>query len=854
MSLIPTNPLEFSSGRGLKRLLLAAAAVLAPAAALADPAQPVLAAGPEAALAVGPAAADASTVQELVVTGLRGGEKRTVTDSPAPIDVVRGQELVQTGKVGLKEVLNELVPSFNLPGINGGGTSWTVRAITLRGLNGDQALFLVNGKRRHTTALINNLARVGNGGVPVDLDLIPVDAIDHIEVLRDGAAAQYGSDAIAGVINIILKSGANGGQVDVTGGQNYAGDGTTGHVAGDFGVALPNDGVFHFAFDAKASGRASRQINATLAQVYNPLFDAATGKYDISDPRNATVDRSQWGHGYGPGEEQIYSSSYNAELPLNENFKAYSFATLSYRNSRKNTGSFLPNDINSLPEIYPNGFNAERRIFEVDYQVTGGVKGQAVGWDWDLSSSYGRDGDRLDAQNTLNATLGPTSPTSFHLADQNYDQWTNTLDVSRDVQGPFGHPITVAVGAEQRWERYQIQPGDPLSYAVGDYVIPSGYYAGQHPRPGLASYNGTSPAESGSASRNNFAGYVDLSTNLTSKWYLGAAGRFEHYTEGVGDTASGKVSTRYEFLPGFAFRGTVSNGFRAPSLAQTIYASNTISGQVAPDGTFLLIPTKVLPVDSSAAQALGAQPLKPEKSINYSAGFTADPGHGVTFTVDAYEIRISDRILQTGLLRSAGIDALLAPFGLPPGSSAQFFTNAVSTRTRGVDAVLAYDRDLGDLGNLRLSAAYSWNKTAITHFNPTPAPLVGMNLVLFDRQRQGDLTVATPRDKFILSADWKVWRFNVDARVTRYGTYTEIGTPSLPSTDRTFSAKWISDLDVSYDVTKSTTVGVGANNLFDVYPDRIGIIDPKTGMGQYGNFSPFGITGGFYYARLTQRF
>ena len=825
-----------SSSRLRRRLLLLTAAWLTPAiaAAATPPAAGGGSGGAVAATDAG-AAVDAAVVQELVVTGLRGGERRTITSSPAPIDVVSNKELARTGKVGLKEVLNQLVPSFDLPGVNGGGTSWTVRAITLRGLNGDQALFLVNGKRRHGTALINNLARVGNGGAPVDLDLIPVDAI-------------------AGVINIILKSGAEGGAIDATIGQYYQGDGQTGHVAADFGLGLPNGGFAHFAFDAKSNARATRQQPASLAQVYNPLFDPATGHYDIPDPRNLTVDRTRWGHSYGPGDEKIYSGSYNAELPLNQNLKLYSFATLSYRNARKNTGSFLPNDINSLPEIYPDGFDAERRIFETDYQVTGGVKGDLGAWALDLSSTYGRDGVRLDARNTLNATLGPTSPTSFHLADQNFDQWTNTLDLSRQLGGPLGRPVTLAVGLEHRWERYEILAGDPLSYAVGNYVIPSGIYAGQHPRPGLASFNGTSPAEAGSVSRNNFAGYVDLSTNLTSNWYLGAAGRFEHYTEGVGDTFSGKVSSRYEFLPGFAFRGTVSNGFRAPSLAQTIYASNTITGQVDQFGNFVLIPTKVLPVNSPAAQALGATPLRPEKSINYSAGFTADPGHGVTFTLDAYEIRISDRILQTGLLRGPGIDPLLAPFGLPPGSSAQFFTNAVSTRTRGVDAVLAYNRDLGRLGELQLSAAYSWNRTWITHFNATPTPLVGMNLVLFDRQRQGDLTVATPRDKFILSANWRWSRVNLDAHLTRYGSYTEIGTPSLPSTDRTFSAKWITDLDVSYDVSSRTTVGVGANNLFDTYPDRIGIVDPKTGQFQYGYFSPFGVTGGFYYARLTQRF
>ncbi|MDE1149888.1 MAG: TonB-dependent receptor [Azospirillaceae bacterium] len=819
-----------------RALLLATALVLPMAAQAADQPAPVTDA----------AAPDTAPVDELVVTGLRGGERKAAIDSPSPIDVVGADQLAATGKVGLKELLNELVPSFNLPGVNGGGTSWTVRSTTMRGLNGDQVLVLVNGKRRHNTALINNLARIANGGVPVDLDLIPVASIDHIEVLRDGAAAQYGSDAIAGVINVILKEGGDSGSVESSLGQNYGGDGFTKHVAADYGFDLPQQGFVNLAADYKDNQSASRAAPTSVARLYNPL---ANGQ---PDPREATADRTFYGGGYGPGQETIYSGSYNAELPVGDDVTLYSFSTVSKRRSRKNTGSFLPNNINSLPEIYPDGFNALRRIYETDFQATVGGRGTIGPWAWDLSTTYGRDDAKLDGENTLNATLGPDSPTYFHLADQIFDQVTTDLDVSRPLDVGLSAPVTLAWGLEHRYERYEIDPGDPASYAIGNYVIPTGYYAGQHPQPGLASYSGTSPADSGAIARNNGAAYIDLSTNLTPAWSVDAAGRVEHYSGDVGDTASGKLATRYEIAPGYALRGTVSNGFRAPSLAQSIFASSTFTGTVDAAGNYITLPVKVLPATSGEAKALGATPLTPEKSTNYSVGFTAEPVHGLEFTLDAYRIDITDRIVETGLLTGTAVSSVLQAAGFAPGLSAQYYTNAADTRTDGMDAVAHYLVDLDQAGDLRLGAAYSWNRTYITSLKPTPTQLSSLGYALFDRQKQADLTDGTPRGKAIFSADWHWDRLHVGTRLTRYGSYTEAGT--VAANDRTYSAKWITDLDVGVDVTDRVSLSVGANNLFDVYPDTIGIVDAKTGLNKYGLFSPFGITGGYYYTRVGVKF
>ncbi|MGR4865918.1 TonB-dependent receptor plug domain-containing protein [Caulobacter sp. LARHSG274] len=829
----------------------------------------------------------AVAVEGVIVTGARG-VRRTVADSPAPVDVISSEQLTATGKVGLKEVLNTLVPSFNLPGINGGGTSWTVRAITMRGLNGDQALFLVNGKRRHGTALINNLARVGRGGAPVDLDLIPASAIERIEVLRDGASAQYGSDAIAGVVNIILKKDAEGGSFSYIGGQNYLGDGDTRSATLNYGLPLGHQGGFvQLALDWKNNEAASRSVPSRAQYLYQPTVTTAGGVTTVTpDPRDATADRYYWGKSYGPGEEDILAASYNAELPWND-LTLYSTGTLSHRASKKNTGSFLPNlapvagvtpgrpqNRNSLPEVYPDGFNALRRIFELDLQTTVGARGQVRGWDWDLSTTFAQDHAQLDGQNTLNATLGPASPNYFHLSTHQFQQWTTNLDVTRAFEGLLPRPLQVSWGLEQRYEHFRIEPGDAASYAVGDYVIPAGQpFAGLRPNPGLASYAGTAPEDAGSVSRNVYAAYVDVGTNLTENWYVGVAGRHERYTGDVGDTTSGKLTTRWEFLPGYAVRATVSNGFRAPSLAQSVFASSTINGNLcaaAPNnvfrgapctpGEYLTFPTKVLRADSSEAQALGAAPLKPETSTNYSFGITAEPTSRLRVTLDAYQIDIDDRIVDTSnldlsaaqLASQPALTSLLARF--PQGLAATYYTNAVSTRTTGVDLVGEYAFDLGEWGRLNLNAAYAFNKTKITQRIETPAVLkaVNPNLVLFDRQKIADLTVGTPRKKLILGALWSRDTVTASLRTTRYGQYTEAGTSA--DLDRTYSAKWVTDLDIAWDVRPTTNVAIGANNLFDRHPDKIGVINPDTGMNQFGIFSPFGITGGYYYARLTQRF
>lgn len=781
----------------------------------------------------------AGDVKDVVVTTGSRGQEFTVTDSPVPIDVVAGEKLMQTGKTNLSEILNDLLPSFNLAAVPGQDASSVVRPASLRGLNADQVLVLVNGKRRHNSAVLNVASRLNNGSAPIDLDLIPLSLIDHIEVLRDGAAAQYGSDAIAGVINIILKSSIEGDNATTTTGRNYGGDGGLLQQTLSLSSELGSGGFLDIGLDARYKNRSSNAGKATGA-FYHPLADGSP------DPRENTVNRQVLFSGGNP-ESKSATIGYNAELPITSSLRLYSFSTLSARDSNVGFNFRRPNSVNAVPSIYPDGYTPKFSIKENDFQVAVGGKGKMADWNFDLSSTYGRNDAAFYLSRSANASIGPSTNTNFYNGSLIFDQVTTNLDLTRAFAVGMAKPMQVSYGLEHRYERYTTKAGNPDSYIDGGYVIPSGPLAGERPSPGSQGFSGFRAEEAGAANRSNVSAYIDLGLEPLPNWSVGLAGRAEHYTD-VGDTVSGKLTTRYELVPGFALRGAVNNGFRAPSLAQALYASSTttfIDGQA--------VDFKVLPVASAAAKALGAEELKPEKSNNFSLGFSFEPTRDFRITADAYQIDITDRIVQTGILRGTEVSAILAASGLNPNQGGQYFTNAVDTRTRGLDIVADYLQDLKSIGVVRWNVGFGWNKTDITRIKDNPAALasLGAGYELFDRGRRGDMTVATPKTKLIIGANWLFGQFDINAHLSRYGSYTETG--YTQASDRTYSAKWITDLDAAYALTKSFTVAVGAKNLFDVYPDKIGIVS-ENGNGPYGSLSPFGMNGGFYYARASLNF
>jgi iron complex outermembrane receptor protein len=807
----------------------------------------------------------------VISTGTRGNSL-SVAESPSPIDIISGEQIRKTGKASLREALGRIVPSFSAPAQAGGGTSSSVRPVSIRGRSGDHQLVLVNGKRRHNTAVYNNFARIASGSVPADLDLIPTAAIERIELLRDGASAQYGSDAIAGVLNIILKRQDNGGSASVSAGQQEDKPGDLVQTALNGGFALgANGGFFNASLDTRLQGPSYAAGNAR-GSLYYPQLDGQAVPFGTpgasADPREGSADRLI-AKGYGrSNRDEVYNLAYNAELPLSDALTLYSFSTYSDREIVDSRGNFRATHLASLPEVYPDGFQAQRLIDEKDFQVAFGGKGAGPwGWNYDLSSTYGKDDVRLGAQNTLNASLGPTSKTTFYMGAQEFQQWTTNLDFTRPFEVGVQGPLQVSFGAEHRWEKYLQGAGEPDSWRDGGYLYPAGHpRAGQAPSAGLQSFTGTSEVDAGRLDRDTYAAYLDFGANLSERLYGSAAFRFEHYDDSSGNTFSGKLSARYELAPGLALRGTANTGFRAPSLAQQIFSVTQNTGVRQADGTTVNLLARYLPPGSAAARALGGEELDPEKSTNFSVGLSWEPIRNARVTLDAYRIDIDDRIVKSEIIRDSGgstrVRDTLASLGINDLYSAQYNLNGVDTRTDGVDLVSELTTDHGRFGQVRWSALYSYNRTQIRSVgrNGTVDSLLGADYVIFGRQAQLDLTKGTPRDKLILGGTWSIGDLVSDLSLTRYGKYTEAGT--VAANDQRFGAKWITDLDLSYLLTDNLSLSLGSNNLFGVRPDKQDPTLTQTGLGSanpseidnpdnYGSFGPYGLNGAFYYARVS---
>ena len=787
-----------------------------------------------AGLHTAPALADEPAAQALgtvIVTGNRGSEKRTVTSSPVPIDVISAKQLQETGKPGLMEALSASVPSLTLPEKTGWDASGMARAPNLRGLNAAQVLVLVNGKRRHTSATLN-ISGINAGAAPSDLDLIPISAIDHVEVLRDGAAAQYGSDAIAGVINVILKADTSGTAV-TTAGQGYDGKKQTVQQSLNKGVEIGHEGILQLALDA----RSQNDDNKASANGYSQAEALErAGKVTYG--------------GYGTPKINLLTLGYNTELPLQDDLTLYSFSTWSYRKAEQGQNFRLPTIVNTItsgPNGRPAGYTPTWYIEEYDYQAAFGARGLAGEWDWDLSSTYGRNEAEQGTWNNQNPSLGEATPDHFESGTWVSSQLTSNLDLRRSFEVGLAKPLDVSWGLEQRRDTYQVQAGDWASWADGGYCAAPGNCAAS----GAQVTNGISPAEASSASRNSYAGYLDVGFNPLPQWYWGAALRYEHYDRGIGATRSGKLTTRYELTPELAVRATVSNGFRAPSLANSLFSARSTTYGVV-DGVYQSINYGVLPVDSAAAKALGAEPLKPEKSANYSLGLTWQPNERLAFTADTYLINVRDRITLTGTLLGPEVTQALLANGIDSTSGGQYFTNGANTRTKGLDLVGSYDQDLGGAGTVKWTAAFNWNDTEILDYKQS-VNILGTPYELMNRQARNLLTEVQPHTKLILGGNWRLDRYRVNLGLTRYGSWREVNAANDRSLDRDYKARWITDLDVGYQLTKDLELAIGARNLFDVYPERQAPAS-KTMVKGYGVYSPYGFTGGYYFGRLTYTF
>ncbi|MDQ3029882.1 MAG: TonB-dependent receptor, partial [Actinomycetota bacterium] len=575
-----------------------------------------------------PLAREPLALQELAVVGTRGAE-RTSTEAPVPVDVLTAVEIKQTGRTETSQIIQALAPSFNFPRATvSDGTDHT-RPATLRGLSPDQVLVLVNGKRRHASALINVNNSIGRGSGMVDLNAIPASAIERIEILRDGAAAQYGSDAIAGVINIILKEGSPN-ELSTTFGQTVESDGGVIQGAGNYALAVGGDGVLQIAAEYRNRGFTNRSAADLRTQ------------YLAGDPRNSDPTlNGQINHRQGDADTEDAGLFLNLAKPVADGTEFYFFGGGTIRSGESAGFWRRALDDRTVRSIYPNGFLPLIGTKISDFSGVAGLRGDRAGWRWDLSADYGRNLFHFDVRNSANVTLGAASPTEFYAGTLKSDQFTANLDVAKSFPLGLASPLNVAVGGEFRRDGYHITEGEPDSYRDGGVPILDGPNVGTQGAPGAQVFPGFRPGDATDQSRNNVAGYVDLEAQVVRKVLIGVAGRVENYSD-FGSTTDGKVTARFEPIPGFAVRGAVSTGFKAPSLGQSFFSAtstNFINGIPFENRTF--------PVTTPVAQALGASELTAETSQNYSFGVALNPVKNLSVTADYYQILIDDRIVFT---------------------------------------------------------------------------------------------------------------------------------------------------------------------------------------------------------------
>lgn len=775
-----------------------------------------------------------TNLNQVVVTGTRA-PARTAVNAPAPIDVLTSQQIQQSGRTETAQIIQLLAPSFNFPRPSVTDGTDHIRPATLRGLNADQVLVLINGKRRHTSALVNINGSVGRGSMAVDLNAIPPSAIDHIEILRDAAAAQYGSDAIAGVINIILKKDAPA-ELSAQVGQTARVDGRTEVVDGSYSVALPNSGYLNLSGELRNRDSTNRAGIDTRQQ------------YFTGDPRNNIPSLNNRIDSW-VGDPKMHGGAgmYNLGVPFGDSLQFYSFGGVSYSNGLAAGFFRRPLDDRTLRAFYPNGFLPLIESHIWDASMAGGVRGQLAGWAWDLGSVFGRNSFRYNVDNSVNVSMGLNSPTTFYAGTMIFDQWTTTLDVQRDFDIGFAKPLSVAWGGEFRRDHYAIQAGDSASYMNGGVPILDGPDSGRVAATGAQVFPGFRPTDAQNAARNNVAGYVELTTNPWQQLLVDLAGRAEHYSD-FGSALAGKLAMRWEPVKGYALRGSISNGFRAPSLGQEFFSTTSTNFLVA-NGVSVPYDIRTFPVTSPEARALGAKPLRAETSMNYGAGIAIQPVQNLSFTADYYHINIDHRIVLSGNFIGKDIEALLQNAGFAGVNGGRFFTNAINTRTEGLDLVLQTGVNLADGASLRFTGGFNHNYTKVTHVDSTPPQLAKYQASLFDRTQRGLTEVAQPHDNLRLSADYEYRRFGAVVSESRFGSVTAISTD--PKNDQTFSARWITDLALTYHFPSHISLTAGADNIFNVYPDRIIAPNSVGGIFVYSGLSPFGYDGAFYYARLT---
>jgi iron complex outermembrane receptor protein len=825
-----------------------------------------------------------------VVIGSRA--RHTAADELAvPVDVFSPEQIQSQGTTETAQILAQLAPSVNFPRQSVSDATEIVRPFTMRGLSPDHTLVLLNGKRRHHTALIHYYgAGEGAGSSGIDMNAIPAGAIGRLEVLRDGAAAQYGSDAIAGVVNVVLKEGVfapfltgdlgeymtskeNPAALPDAGGSRpaYPRDGRTIDVNGGWGVPLGRGslGLFAEYRDRQPTNRAGP----------DPTDMFVTGDADaVVNGELVTKNNSipMPNHHWGDGASKDLMTFANASFPFNPASPSaaglYAFGGYSYREGA-GFGYFRPpSSQRNWPAIYPNGFLPKFAPDVLDFSGAGGVRGVMSGWSYDLGGTVGHNGFKYNLEHTLNTSLGPclTTPcapgpdgtlgtaddpgipnkTNIFAGELKYTEAILSLDASHEYAMGLASPVNVALGTAFRAERYQIGAGEAASYINGFHPAQDGSIAPS----GSQVFPGFRPEDASDSHRNNIGAYVDLEGDLVPRLLADVAARYEHYSD-FGSKLTGKLAMRFQPTQRLTLRSAVSTGFRAPSLNQSFYSSVVTNFEADPTtGNPVPFEIGIFPVNSREARALGARPLKPESSRNFSAGFAVTPADNLTFTSDFYYIAIDDRITITGFLGDGtdSVSAILRNIG-SRATTAQFFTNAIDTRTRGLDLTGNYTFEtLG--GIVGLNGVFNFTRTTIPKEDniPLPPELQGTGVTLVNKYDEGGLLAITkerPAWRSTVTGVYNRGAWNGMARYAYYGKYTSALYSYSGSDVQNYRGKSLVDAEIGFTPVRGFKLSVGGRNLFDVYPDKM-----NEGNGfdifPWPPASPFGYNGRFVYTRV----
>ncbi len=808
--------------------------------------------------------------ESIVVLGSRG--ERTAIETPVPVDVIPAEALAQLGVQEINQALHYLAPSFNASHQTISDGTDHINPASLRGLGPDQVLVLLNGKRRHQTAIVHVNGTFGRGTVGVDLNAIPKGAVKRIEVLRDGAAAQYGSDAIAGVINIELQDQTDALLVDFGTGITGDGDGEQVQISTNYGFEIGQGGFFNVTGEFLDRNRTDRS-DPWLGDYFPGVSGQAATDAELA---RRGLTRQDVQMKTGQGFATMGAVFFNSRVPLQGNAEFYASGGASHRKGEATGFVRRPNqnDRNNLT-VYPDGFLPQIHSEIDDYGVTTGLKGTINDWIVDLSATTGGNSFQFNIENSINASIvGSASPTSFDAGTLRFSQTTGNLDAYRSIPVTGINALSLALGSEFRVENYEIEAGQFESFSLGNGGdVPDVDFAtqpnGSPKNPGSQVFPGFQPSNEVDRFRYSYSVYADLEADFSDQFLLNIAGRFETYSD-FGETINGKLAARYEFADNFAFRGAVSTGFRAPSLHQVWF--NNVSIQFVLDANNNLVPARVLTGENNSpvTRAFGVPDLQEETSLNISAGFTARPTPNLSLTADVYRITINDRIVLTSRFSNSDpiVAQILAPFESQGVGQAQFFANAVDTETTGIDVVAAYTTEVGS-GSLTITGAGNLTKTEVQDTN-IPQEMANifaggdLNAVrntLFNREERNRLEDALPRQKGNVSIKYERGGYRVTARANYFGNVEY--KPTNDANDETFGAKVLFDLNVSYEVMPGATVTVGANNILNTFPDKH-CNDLASAQNTCGNYSDgrfpysrrvtqFGMNGGFYYARLGLR-